>query len=136
MIKTTSNIIANKLFSVSLTLIILICSFSFSAFCATLDNFKVAFKETIVKTAIPLGGNAFITSGSRSRITDKGLSNWSEQSTVASVYFKVEKAGDVNLSLRLKASGGKSRIKISVDGKVYEKELVNIQYDTLSIANV
>ncbi len=93
-------------------------------------------KEAAAQTSIPIGGNTFITKGGEARISDKGLSSWSEKSTIASVYFKTEKAGELRLSLRLKALDGKSQIKVSVEGKAYEKKLSNEQYEILEIATV
>lgn len=120
---------------VPLTVLLLMIGFNSHA------NFVVpnpaTLEEEQVKVAIPLGGNTFVTAGSmKARITDRGLSNWSDKSTVASVYFKAEQAGDLQLSLLLKSPGSKSRIKVSVQGKAWERELSNSSYDTLKIATV
>lgn len=61
---------------------------------------------------IPLGGNAWVTNGAE--ITDKGLENWTNSNQVCNVYFKVNKAGKLKLSVFSDAA--KSKIKLSISG--------------------
>jgi Domain of unknown function (DUF5077)/Domain of unknown function (DUF3472) len=92
------------------------------------------------KVTIPLGGNAYITTGNGSfteKIDDRGtigLTNWTSSNTVVSVYFKVQDIGKVNLYLRAKVDEGSlSEIKVSIDGQSIIKKLTNTGFDTVSI---
>jgi hypothetical protein len=62
---------------------------------------------------IPLGGNAWVINGAE--ITKKGLENWTNSNQVCNVYFKVNKAGKLKLSVFSVAA--KSKIKVSISGK-------------------
>ena len=79
-------------------------------------------------TAVPLGGNAYVTSaspGATETIDDTGLHDWTSARTVISTYFHVERPGtlDVALSGRL-AGATRSRIEVSLGDQVREVELV------------
>ena len=67
---------------------------------------------------IPLGGNAWVTNGAE--ITEKGLENWTNSDQVCKVYFKVNKAGKLKLSIFSEAVHSKIKISISGKSKVLE----------------
>ncbi|MBP6619939.1 MAG: DUF5077 domain-containing protein, partial [Leadbetterella sp.] len=67
---------------------------------------------------IPLGGNAWVTNGAE--ITEKGLENWTNSDQVCKVYFKVNKAGKLKLSVFSEAVSSKIKISISGKSKVIE----------------
>lgn len=62
---------------------------------------------------IPLGGNAWATNGAR--ITENGLENWTRDDQTCKVYFKVNKIGNLKVSLFSNAKN--SKIKVSIGGK-------------------
>ncbi len=76
--------------------------------------------------AIPLAGNGYITQiapeGS-AEITKNGLSKWTDRSSVISIFFKLEKAGELHVGLKAKAISGSSVIKISVNGSDFRVAL-------------
>lgn len=67
---------------------------------------------------VPLGGNAYITRTSQANdevITDTGLHNWDSSKAIISVYFDVQQAGELQLSLVGTLSGAShSTVKISI----------------------
>ena len=62
---------------------------------------------------IPLGGNAWVTNGAQ--INEKGLGNWTSVDQICKVYFKVNTAGKLKLSIFSEAV--QSKVKLSVKGK-------------------
>ncbi len=71
--------------------------------------------------SVPLAGNAFITTGQGggAEISGRnGLVKWSSDQSIASVYFRTEKTGNLELKLKAKAdAGNSSKIEISALGK-------------------
>jgi hypothetical protein len=61
---------------------------------------------------IPLGGNAWATNGAK--ITQNGLENWTRADQICKVYFKVNKIGNLKVSLFSNAKN--SKIQISIAG--------------------
>lgn len=97
-------------------------------------------EKTAQKVVIPLGGNSYITQSDNSsteKIDDRGttgLTNWTNKSTVVSVYFKAQDIGKVNLYLRTKVDEGyTSEIKVSIGNQSMIKKLTNTGFDTVSI---
>ena len=75
---------------------------------------------------VPMGGNSYVTkqekeaSGNRRGRGAPG--RWDSPDTVQSVYFRVDRAADLDLSLRAKVPQGESRIRVTVAGKTFEKD--------------
>ena len=64
---------------------------------------------------ILIGGNAYVTaSQDGAKITDNGILNWTDPSSVISIFFYVGEAGSFDLSVFGK---GHSRIKVSCNGQ-------------------
>jgi hypothetical protein len=61
---------------------------------------------------IPLGGNAWATNGAK--ITENGLENWISSNQICKVYFKVNKIGNLKVSIFSNAKN--SKIQISIAG--------------------
>ncbi|HEV2682199.1 MAG TPA: DUF5077 domain-containing protein, partial [Rhodanobacter sp.] len=76
---------------------------------------------------VPLGGNAFITQASptaNEAITDTGLHSWNSDKAVVSVYFDVQQAGELQLSLVGSLNGAShSTVKVTIGG---QSHLVNL----------
>lgn len=73
-------------------------------------------------STVPLGGNAYITHASPANdetITDTGLHNWDSSQAVISVYFDVQQAGELQLSLVGALNGAShSLVRVSIDRQV------------------
>lgn len=67
---------------------------------------------------VALAGNAFITAGEGATIGESGLTKWNSEYALCAVYFKVQKAGTLNIALNLESAGCK--IRVSVAGKDLE----------------
>lgn len=67
------------------------------------------------KQTIPLGGNAWTTSGGE--IKEQGLVNWNSDKTVCRTYFKAAQAGSLRVSVLMNPKGSKSKVSVSILGK-------------------
>lgn len=76
---------------------------------------------------VNLAGNAFITnavSGAGEIINDNGLANWTNATTVTSVYFRLAQAGQLKLGLVARLSGSTaSTVKVSINGTAFNVNL-------------
>ncbi|NDU98238.1 DUF5077 domain-containing protein [Spirosoma terrae] len=80
---------------------------------------------------VPIGGNSWITKSSErtAAITKEGLTNWSATDSKITTYVRFGKAGTINLSIQLRVPDGKSRLRLTLQGK--SKEL-DVQGATLT----
>lgn len=70
--------------------------------------------------AVSMGGNAYaIPATSRVRIGDEGVSRWSDPSTRIAVFFRVNRAGSLQLALRARSSEGSSKLMLRVGEKSF-----------------
>ncbi|HCW08784.1 MAG TPA: nematoblast specific protein [Cytophagales bacterium] len=67
------------------------------------------------KVSIPIGGNSWVNT--KALITNDGLRDWLDSSTVCTTYFRVSHAGNLKLSLLLNTLGSSSTLKITINGK-------------------
>ena len=67
---------------------------------------------------IPLGGNSYITSSGSGEITNDGIDMIGAE-TVYSTFFRVNKTGNLRLSLTYATKGGDSEIKVSCLDKLF-----------------
>ncbi|TCD03476.1 DUF3472 domain-containing protein [Pedobacter psychroterrae] len=109
------------------------------AICFLLSSISYAKKNSSVEPesiTIPLGGNAWINNNSKTRINKNGVSNWSADSDVISIYFRTEAAGKAQLSLRLSVPEGKTKISLTAGGKTLEKEASNMAAAVVNIGEI
>lgn len=79
-----------------------------------------------INKAIPLGGNAFVTQKGKSstpKITTQGLKNWSDSMSIISIFFRVERSGELHLGIRSETVPGEATIKLSVGKEVFVVDL-------------
>lgn len=75
-----------------------------------------------VRWQIPLGGNAYLTRGAagpQNKVDGQGL-RWQDPAAGFSAWFHVDRPGDLDLALKLRAPGGKSTLKVAAAGKSFE----------------
>ena len=102
-----------------------------------------AVLDSATAVAVPLAGNAFITTEvnrSDEKISAKGLENWSNTGAVISTYFRVVKTGSLNLALRAKITKGKSTVNLNVNGcsfpvNIFAGEFTNCFAGTINITD-
>ena len=73
---------------------------------------------------VALGGNSYLTKhaeGASDKVDVAGISQWKDEASVFSVFFRADRAAILNLSLRLKVPEGKSVIRALVDRNKFEK---------------
>lgn len=83
-----------------------------------------AFAAEPAHWQIPAGGNAYLTAPAQSgggRVDAAGISRWTDEHTVFSIYFRADRAAALDLELRLKAPVAGSVIRATIAGQVFEK---------------
>lgn len=105
--------------------------------CAGLSAFCEA--EEIKRWVVPLGGNAYLTSpaaGSQDMVETSGIRRWSDQTSVFSIYFRTDRAAELNLSLRLKVPEGESVIRATSCGSVFETKVAGAEVRDMPLGKV
>ncbi|MCU4177288.1 DUF3472 domain-containing protein [Carboxylicivirga sp. N1Y90] len=95
------------------------------------DPEQIKVPEMNIK--VPVGGNAWVVDDpfkGGHLISDEGLQSWTSKGDKIRVYFKLPKAGELNVGLLSKVQKGTSTIKCTVDGKSIEKEVDNTSLKT------
>ncbi|MFC5410813.1 DUF3472 domain-containing protein [Larkinella bovis] len=74
------------------------------------------------RLSVPVGGNTWVSKASdrSTRITNEGLTGWSDPETVVSTYVRLDRAGKLKLSATLSVPEGESKIRVTVLGKKAE----------------
>jgi hypothetical protein len=71
---------------------------------------------------VPLGGNAYVTAGAgKDRVGKDGI-RMESPDTVVSVFFHVDRPGELGLALRLRVPEGRSAIEARIAGAKFEAE--------------
>jgi hypothetical protein len=83
---------------------------------------------------IPLGGNACVNEPAK--ITDDGLTNWNDVSSVANIYFRADVVQTFHIFLRLKIDEGKSEISITSGNNQFIKQISNTNFETVEIGKL
>ncbi len=80
----------------------------------------VAAEETL--WTIPVGGNAYVTAGEMPQ-RRRGESRWDRADVVQSIYFRVDRAADLQIALRASVPEGESRVRATIDGQSFTVDL-------------
>lgn len=85
---------------------------------------------------IPLGANAYLTRNSNgAKITDNGVSEWTDSSTIISSWLRINKKGVINLSVRARAFDYGTKIKVTAGNKTYTVNLTNKNWSIIPVAD-
>ena len=98
-----------------------------------------ALAEVTVKTwDVPMGGNAYVTreSGDSGRPGGRGPEGWGDVDTVQSVFFRVDRPVELEVALRAKVPQGESRIRATVNGETFVKELKGTEAADVALGRV
>lgn len=96
-----------------------------NASCAEME-FYAENPDAVSTVDIPLGGNSYVTTSGGSsggRVSDDGFTSWTSENTVFSTFFRVNKAGDLKMFLKYRASDDGNIIAVTCQGSVFEVEL-------------
>lgn len=94
----------------------------------------VALKSSVI--SIPTAGNTWVYNNAtltRKVITGSGITGWDNNSSVIRTFFRVERTGNLTISLRARVSSGTSAIVTLFEGKKNIIELANTTFDTISL---
>ena len=75
-----------------------------------------AAEKAAASWTVPLGGNAYVTSG-------EGGQRWDRPETVRSIYFRVDRPAELNLALKATVPQGESKVRATVAGKTFQVAL-------------
>lgn len=111
-----------------------------NASCSEMEFYSVR-QGTLKTTAIPFGGNAYVTTEGEAgggSVSDVGLVSWGSSATVFSIYFKVNKSGDLRLYLRYRADSDGNVIQATCQGNKFDVTLPQpkINSDTIVFLGV
>lgn len=96
------------------------------------ELFVTLNSSAISSIKIPLGGNAFITRNEGNvDIGENGLVSWDDKKATISCWFKISRSGRLWLSVRAKISEGSSVIKLEANGKTFDLNIKNTNWETL-----
>lgn len=87
---------------------------------------------------VSLAANTWLTHavpGGSEEVNDSGISNWSSDQTVFSTYIRVVRPGTLQLSMRAKVASGKSKIKVSLQGKSVVLNASGSNYHKIAAGN-
>jgi len=86
------------------------------------------------RVAIPVGGNAYLTSSDDgAQVKAEGIKDWTKDEAVLSTYFKLDKAQQAFLQLKLGARSSGSELKVTIGAKTEMVEVASGSEDTLDI---
>ncbi|MXV16096.1 DUF3472 domain-containing protein [Hufsiella ginkgonis] len=86
--------------------------------------------------SVPLGGNAWLNKNAKARLTDTGLINWVSSNDTVGIFVRLEAAGTLNLSLRLRVTGGASRIKMAVNNRSFIQKVDNKDFQVVKFGGI
>ncbi|MFD0893929.1 DUF3472 domain-containing protein [Luteolibacter ambystomatis] len=86
---------------------------------------------------VPMGGNSYLTQQPKDGDRRGGRNDsWSSPDAVTSVYFRVDRAADLDIVLRAKVPQGESRIRATLAGKAVEKDLKGAEASDVPLGRV
>lgn len=94
-------------------------------------------EKTAGRLEVAMAGNSYVTEGMKgARITDKGVTCWMDPETVISTYFHVGQAGKLKLSLKAKAIGTTSKIKVTAGRKSFTVTIPEGDFTVVPVGNI
>ena len=81
-----------------------------------------AAEKAAASWSVPLGGNAYVTAGEEGQGGRGGL-RWDRPDTVRSIYFRVDRPAELNLSLKATVPQGESKVRATAVGKTFNIDL-------------
>lgn len=85
---------------------------------------------------IPLGANAYLTKNVEgAKVTEAGITNWTDKDTEISTWFHLNKTGKMNISLRAKSFNENTKITVKIADKVYPLTLNSKEWTVYPITN-
>jgi len=88
---------------------------------------------------VPVGGNTFLTQrgeGSQDGVNRRGGLGWQDPQSVFSVYFRVDRPAELDLSLLLKVPDGESTFKATIGGKEFEIKAAGAETHEVGIGRI
>jgi hypothetical protein len=81
-----------------------------------------AAEKAAASWTVPLGGNAYVTAGEGGQ-GSRGGPKWDSPDMVRSIYFRVDRPAELNLSLKATVSQGESKVRATAAGKTFNVDL-------------
>lgn len=90
--------------------------------------------DTAIK--VPIGGNTWVSPGSKARLTDSGLINWADAKDMVSIWIRTETKGPLQLACRLRVPQGSSEVQVMINKSSFTKKISNSTFQTIDIGRV
>lgn len=116
-----------------------LCLFSLSLSAASAEcggNLQplVSASDTVM---VSVGGNGYaIPPTSKVRITDEGVTRWSNRDTRIALFFRVNRAGSINLALRARSKEGSSKFLVEAAAKRFEVSVGSSEYSVIPLGTI
>src|SRR2546428_9355636 len=113
--------------------------FFYSFLCIAISLIKInpSFGEN-KQIIVPLGGNSWIQNGKKieALMDTNGITNWKSQNSIIHTYIYFERPGTLTLSLRLKVTQGKSKLKLSTLGSTLVFEDAKNEFHIIKVGKI
>jgi hypothetical protein len=86
--------------------------------------------------SIPVAGNSWVLNNkslSSKIVTDSGIKNWSDKSTVIRTWFRTERSGMIRLAIRCRVNSGTSSIILKLGSGEKTIDLTGTSFDTIDV---
>lgn len=94
------------------------------------------YKNNLI--SIPVAGNSWVINDlslSNRIIRSKGITGWSDKSTIIRTWFHTEKSGHITILVRCRVLSGESEVKVTSGSTAKTVRITNTDFDTISIGN-
>jgi hypothetical protein len=95
----------------------------FTPGCYAMGPTKLVSANDTTQIHVPVGGNSWLQNGKTEKITEAGLTHWSNPDAAMRSYVRFKQTGKINLVLKASSLSGKSSIRISFLGQSKEIDL-------------
>jgi hypothetical protein len=93
------------------------------------------FGDTTAIT-LPLGGNGWLNKNARAKIGEKGLTKWSTDADVISVYVRPELTGIMDIALNLRVPEGTTSLAVIVGNITLSQNVTGGNWDNVDFGKV
>ncbi|MGE4569521.1 MAG: DUF5077 domain-containing protein, partial [Bacteroidales bacterium] len=87
--------------------------------------------------SVSLGGNSYAIPPSPGvRITDEGVTRWSDKDTRIALFFRVNRAGSISLALRARSNEGSSKLLVEAADKRFMVSVASAEYSVIPLGTI
>lgn len=96
-----------------------------------------AVSDSDSAVSVSLGGNSYAIPPSPGvRITDEGVTRWSDKDTRIALFFRVNRAGSISLALRARSNEGSSKLLVEAADKRFMVSVASAEYSVIPLGTI